>query len=169
MEQNILKYYLIALFSHCYPSHALKYSTLKTGASVWNGGHTEDSRKRKGQVIGLWIPKRLLNLEQRWESGTEFPPRNLRGRKAGESFQMEDQSDVCNPGGLLEDNCPCVCSIVLVASDLCDPMDYGLPVSSFHGILQAGMLEWVAMPSSRGPPWPRNQAPTSSVSCISQH
>lgn len=56
-EENILKYYLIIFFSHCYPSHALQYSTLKTGpsgrASVWNGEHKENPRKRKGQVIGL--------------------------------------------------------------------------------------------------------------------
>ena len=28
---------------------------------------------------------------------------------------------------------------------LCDPMDYSLPGSSVHGILQARTLEWVAM------------------------
>ena len=33
---------------------------------------------------------------------------------------------------------------------LCDPMDYSPPVSSVHGILQARLLEWVPMPSSRG-------------------
>ena len=32
----------------------------------------------------------------------------------------------------------------------CNPMDCSLPGSSVHGILQARMLEWVAMPSSRG-------------------
>ena len=32
---------------------------------------------------------------------------------------------------------------------LCDPMDYGLPVSSVHWILQARTLEWVAIPFSR--------------------
>ena len=32
----------------------------------------------------------------------------------------------------------------------CDPMDHSLPGSSVHGILQARILEWVAMPSSRG-------------------
>ena len=37
---------------------------------------------------------------------------------------------------------------------LCDPMDCSLPGSSVHGILQAGILEWLAMPSSRGPPDP---------------
>ena len=28
---------------------------------------------------------------------------------------------------------------------LCDPMDYSLPGSSVHGILQAGILKWVAI------------------------
>ena len=31
----------------------------------------------------------------------------------------------------------------------CDPMDCSLPGSPAHGILQARILEWVAMPSSR--------------------
>ena len=31
-----------------------------------------------------------------------------------------------------------------------DPMDCRLPGSSLHGILQARILDWVAMPSSRG-------------------
>ena len=34
-------------------------------------------------------------------------------------------------------------------SILCDPMGCGPPGSSVHGILQASILEWVAMPSSR--------------------
>ena len=45
--------------------------------------------------------------------------------------------------------CVCVCVCVLVAQScrLCDPMDCSLPGSSVHGILQARILEWVAMPS----------------------
>ena len=42
---------------------------------------------------------------------------------------------------------------VLVAQSrptVCDPMDCSPPGSSVHGILQARILEWVAMPSSRG-------------------
>ena len=37
---------------------------------------------------------------------------------------------------------------------LCDPMDCSLPGSSVHGILQARILEWVAMPSSGDLPHP---------------
>ena len=39
---------------------------------------------------------------------------------------------------------------------LCDPMDCNPPVSSDHGILQARILEWVAMPSSRRSSRPRD-------------
>ena len=40
-------------------------------------------------------------------------------------------------------------------------MDCSLPHSSVHGILQARILEWVDMPSSRGSSWPRDQTLTS--------
>ena len=33
---------------------------------------------------------------------------------------------------------------------LCDPVDSSLPASSVNGILQARILEWVAIPFSRG-------------------
>ena len=49
---------------------------------------------------------------------------------------------------------------------LCDPMDCCPPGSSVHGILQARILEWVALPSSRGSPQPRDQTCVSYVSCI---
>ena len=35
-------------------------------------------------------------------------------------------------------------------------MDYSLPGSSVHGILQARILEWVAIPFSRRSSWPRD-------------
>ena len=38
--------------------------------------------------------------------------------------------------------------------------------SSVHGILQARILEWVSIPSSRGFSQPRDQTPVSYVSCI---
>ena len=40
---------------------------------------------------------------------------------------------------------------------LCDPMDCNLPGSSVHGILQARILEWVAISFSRGSSQPRDQ------------
>ena len=61
-----------------------------------------------------------------------------------------------------------VCSVKLLQScpTLCDPMDCGLPGFSVHGILQARILEWVAMPLSRGSSLPRDQTCVSYVSYI---
>ena len=50
---------------------------------------------------------------------------------------------------------------VLVAQlcpTVCDPMVCGPPGYSVHGILQARILEWVAMPFSRGSSWSRDRA-----------
>ena len=52
-----------------------------------------------------------------------------------------------------------VSSVVLVAQSyptLCNPMDCSLPGSSVHGILQARILEWIAIPLSRGSSQPRD-------------
>ena len=59
----------------------------------------------------------------------------------------------------------CVCVHALTLSD---HMDCSLPGSSVHGILQARILEWVAIPFSRGSSWPRNRTHVSYVSCISR-
>ena len=40
---------------------------------------------------------------------------------------------------------------------LSNPMDCSLPGSSVHGVFTARILEWVAMLSSRGSSWPRDQ------------
>ena len=54
-------------------------------------------------------------------------------------------------------SCLCVhaksCKLCLT---LCDPMDCSLLDSSVHWVLHARILEWVAMPSSREPSWPRD-------------
>ena len=62
---------------------------------------------------------------------------------------MEDYSMT-----LLKDpQCLCVFSCSVMSHSL----HHGPSASSGHGILQAGMLEWVAIPSSRGSSLPRNQ------------
>ena len=48
---------------------------------------------------------------------------------------------------------------------LCNPMDCSPPGSSVHGILQARILEWVAMPSSRGSSPPRDWTRVSCFLC----
>ena len=52
---------------------------------------------------------------------------------------------------------------LLFQQNLCDPMDCSPPGSSVHGILQARVLEWDAMSSSRKSSPPRDRT---WVSCI---
>ena len=48
-------------------------------------------------------------------------------------------------------DCVCMCLQSLQSRlILCDPMDCSLPGSPVHGFLQAKILEWVTVPSSRG-------------------
>ena len=45
----------------------------------------------------------------------------------------------------------------------CDPMDYSQPDSSIHGILQARILEWIAISFSRGSSRPRDRTLVSRI------
>ena len=60
----------------------------------------------------------------------------------------------------------CYCLDTKLCLTLCDPMNCSPPGSSVHGILQARILEWVAIFSFKGSSWPRNQTHVSCVSCI---
>ena len=52
--------------------------------------------------------------------------------------------------------CVRACSVAQSCPTLCDHTDCSPPGSSVHGVLQARILEWVAMPSSRGYSQPRD-------------
>ena len=57
----------------------------------------------------------------------------------------------------------CVCEVTQSCLTLCDPIDCSPPGSSVYGILQARILEWVAISFSRGSSQPRDRT---QVSCI---
>ena len=59
----------------------------------------------------------------------------------------------------------CYCVLTQSGRAFCDPMDCSPPGSFVHGILQAGILEWVAISSSGGPSRPRGQSRVSCISC----
>ena len=56
-----------------------------------------------------------------------------------------------------------LCLVAQSCLTLCDPVDCSPPGSSVHGILQARILEWVAMPFSRRSSQPRDRT---QLSCI---
>ena len=56
--------------------------------------------------------------------------------------------------------CVCVCVCVWITQScltLCDPTNCSPPGFSVHGILQARILEWIAIPFSRGSSQPRDR------------
>ena len=56
-----------------------------------------------------------------------------------------------------------VCLATMSCPILCDPTDCSPPGSSVRGILQARILEWVAMPSSRELSQTRDQTQVSRI------
>ena len=79
----------------------------------------------------------LLNLPPSYK-------KKLRHRETKLVFTQLLSSNVCVK---VTQSCP----------TLCNPMDYSLPGSSVYGILRARILEWVAIPFSRGYSQPRDQ------------
>ena len=69
----------------------------------------------------------------------------------------------CNRGHLSGEHCKQLVKVSQSCPTLCDPMHCRPPGSSVHGILQAKILEWVAISSSRESSWPRDQT---QVSCF---
>jgi len=59
--------------------------------------------------------------------------------------------------------CCCCSSGTKSCITVCNPVDCSPPGSSVHGISQTRILQWVAIPFSRGSPWPRDRT---HVSCI---
>ena len=66
---------------------------------------------------------------------------------------------------------PCISKIAQSCPTLCDPVDCSPPGSSVHGILQARILEWVAISFSRGSSQPRDQTHVSRIAgrCLSSN
>ena len=72
-------------------------------------------------------------------------------RYRGEELFLSLQKCLRATGSLPRAYPVCICAKSLQSClTLCNPMDCRPPVSSVPGILQARILEWVAMPSSRG-------------------
>ena len=102
----------------------------------------------------------ILPSSVTWEMARE-PPTKAQGYQQDEELgqlapPLEDTcagADVCTGGACF--GC--------FSHSFCNFMDCSRPGSSVHRILQARILEWVAMPSSREPSWPRDQT---CVSCI---
>ena len=98
------------------------------------------------------------NISNKWDERYHVPWHNaLKTDTPGYSDQEKSLNlsltgvGVCSQSALVAQLCPA----------LCNPMDCSLPGSSVHGILQARILEWVAIFFSRG------SSPRRDRTCIS--
>ena len=81
------------------------------------------------------------------------------------SSRPRDQTQVYCIAGLFFIKCVHAKSLESFLT-LCNPMDHSPPGSSVHGIIQARILEWVAISFSRVSSWLRSPTNVSSISCI---
>ena len=130
---------------------------------------TLDISARKKQIIAFWSISFKLLLLSKWIISQQFRLLSLF------SLYIDINSEQAvaillisltwiekGPHGLWYLTQVFFASQLLVTQScltLCDPMACILPGSSVHGILQARILEWVAVPSSRGSSWPRESNP----------
>ena len=115
------------------------------------------------KIRGTWLE--TTNLEERiWRKTTN---KNIQSLGSTPSFAPTSLATFSiyygtrRPGYLVTEQQTfftgvCVCSVAQLCPALCDPMDCSPLGSSVHGILQARILVWVAMPSFRGSSWPRD-------------
>ena len=84
-------------------------------------------------------------------------------------FVLVKEAEITYPGICGQTTLPtAICLLLECESEvaqscptLCDPMDCSPPGSSIHGILQARILEWVAISFSRGSSRPRDRTQVS--------
>ena len=101
---------------------------------------TKNTQANQARVGFLAFSGKSQNTEESWLAVFSF------WNKENKNFQPDLFRIVC------------VCAKSLQSwLTLCDPMDCSPPGSSLHRISQARILEWVAMPSSRGSSPPKTK------------
>ena len=68
---------------------------------------------------------------------------------------LTDHTRANPPAPVIRKECVCAKSLQSYLT-FCDPVDYSSPCSSVHTFLQARILEWAAVPSSRGSSRPKD-------------
>ena len=110
---------------------------------------------REGVIVGIGFS---LKLDEEWM----FSKAKKKKKKIGPPSQRKTflMSRALNEYYILEKG---KVKVAQLCPALGDPMDYSSPGSTVHGILQARILEWVAIPFSRGYSQPRDRI---QVTCI---
>ena len=137
-------------------------------------GRISELREDRDQVPPIWCSQRLPAPGSQWDTQKRLrlPPPSTLCELSVRSFcyalDCLEERIIPTKGFLLDYSTHgCVLASSLQSCPtLCDPMDCSPPGSSVHGLLQARILEWVAMPCSRGSSWPRDRTQVSYASRV---
>ena len=135
--------------------------------NVWVTAHLEDAcyekkRKKKGDgVLIKDVHPRAMNsaigvnakVAAQIPTTSRWPVPCIRQATIR---QLQKRSVGCKQVSREADPPPPCWATAAQSCILCDPMECSLPGSSVHGILQARILEWVAISFSRGSSQPRD-------------
>ena len=117
---------------------------------TWNIKVLEENTGKKLHDKSLWNPFSI------WHQKLSQQKQKQTSRITSKRFIPVSGSEFLK--SLEFPKCACVHAKSLQSCPtLCDPMDCSPPGSSVHGILQARILKWVAIPFSKGSSQPRDQ------------
>ena len=154
--------------------HALFRASLYPGLTLQNPKASLDSLSYHQRISiapdqALGQPQRLPD-EYNFVCATKLPPQGwLCNQPSYSGFVIGDRR-----GDMLDRDVMVMMVVMVMMTmevkvkslsrvQLCDPVDCSLLGSSLHGILQARILEWVAISFSRGVSQPRDQTQVSRI------
>ena len=117
----------------------------------------------------LWTtaPQALLSMgfpRQEYWTGLHFLLQGIFPTQRSNVHALAGRFFTTEPPGKPDFDYACLCvKLLKLCLTLCSPMDYSLPDSSVHGVLQARILEWVAVSFSRGSSRPRDRTEVSRI------
>ena len=124
--------------------------------------------KRKGMYVSMWLIYFIVQQKLAWHCKAIIGKRKIKKCRQQESGRKNHPTTLSNLKNIFSvyiNMCKHAMSLQLCPT-LCNPMDCSPPASSVHGTLQARILAWVVMPSSRGSSWSRGGTRGFYVSCI---
>ena len=128
-------------------------------------GKTRDLFKKIRDIKGIFHAKMGSIKDRNGKDITEAEDIKKRWQEYTEELYKKDLHDPDNHDDVITNLEPDILESEVAQScpTLCDPKDCSLPDSSIHGILQARILEWVAISFSRGSSRPRDRTQVSRI------
>ena len=145
----------------CWQLASLSLST-KVDCQEYGKGEVGDRELGEVTPNTSWARSQLIFNLQRSAPYQQWPSQGLLGHSLDRSDEEWTGEELTLS---ISSHPPKVkVSVAQLCPTLCDPMDCSSPGSSVHGILQARILEWIAIPLSWGSSWPRDQTWISYIS-----